>query len=209
MEMNSIVYRNTFSLHYKIGDKMKVNTINLKVEIEKLNNLIDDYENIYLNLYNELLSTQTYWIDSESRMFNENLEIEKTQVRNTINELTNVKQIYEELMSRYEEIGNKLEFNPKLKNVIISKIDNCIDKSRKILELYNKLNLNDDSKETLSIKQHISILENIILNTTTLRNQIKEKYELIEEIEKEINFKISKINLEYIQEIGIDKYNEK
>lgn len=207
--MNSIVYRNTFSLHYKIGDKMKVNTINLKVEIEKLNNLIDDYENIYLNLYNELLSTQTYWIDSESRMFNENLEIEKTQVRNTINELTNVKQIYEELMSRYEEIGNKLEFNPKLKNVIISKIDNCIDKSRKILELYNKLNLNDDSKETLSIKQHISILENIILNTTTLRNQIKEKYELIEEIEKEINFKISKINLEYIQEIGIDKYNEK
>lgn len=185
---------------------MKVNVSNLKVEIKKLNKLIDEYEDIYLNLYNELLSNQVYWDDDVSKKFNESIGLEKIQVSTTINELTNIKSIYEELVSKYEKIGNKLEFVPKSKDIILSKLDNYLDKLYKTLEIYNELDFNKKSKEILIISKHISKLEKMAVEVSSLRKKIKEKYELVQEIENNINLKISKIRLEYINEIDINKF---
>ena len=44
------------------------------------------------------------------------------------------------------------------------------------------------------------------IEVSSIREKIKEKYELIEEIENSINLKISKIKLEYINEIDINKF---
>ena len=65
---------------------MKINVSNLKVEIKKLNKLIDEYEDTCLNLYNELASNQVYWNDDISKKFNENIMLEKIEVKETINE---------------------------------------------------------------------------------------------------------------------------
>ena len=44
------------------------------------------------------------------------------------------------------------------------------------------------------------------IEISSIKENIKEKYELIEEIENSINLKISKIKLEYINEIDINKF---
>lgn len=185
---------------------MKINVSNLKVEIKKLNKLIDEYEDTCLNLYNELASNQVYWNDDISKKFNENIILEKIEVKETINELRNIKNIYEELVSKYEKIGNKLEIIPKSKDTILSKLDNYLDKLNQIIELYNEMNINKKTKEILTINKHINKLKKMEIEVSSIREKIKEKYELIEEIENSINIKISKIKLEYINEIDINKF---
>ena len=185
---------------------MKINVSNLKVEIKKLNKLIDEYENTHLNLYNVLSSNQIYWDDDISKRFNEKLILEKIQVKTTIKELITVKNIYEELVSKYEKIGNKLEVIPKSKDIIISKLDTYLDKIHQILEIYNEISINKKSKEMLIINKHINKLKKMEIEVSSIRKNIKEKYELIEEIENNINLKISKIKLEYINEININEF---
>ena len=189
-----------------LGDKMKINIFNLNTEIKKLNKLIEEYEDTYLNLYNELSSNEVYWNDNISKKFNENIRLEKIQVRTSIDELTSIKNIYEEIVFKYEKIGNKLAVIPKTKNTILTKLDNYSTKLHQILEIYNEIDTTKKSKEILIINNHINKFKKMALEISALRRNIKEKYELIEEIENSINLKISKIKIDYIQEIDINKF---
>lgn len=185
---------------------MKINIFNLNTEIKKLNKLIEEYEDTYLNLYNELSSNEVYWNDNISKKFNENIRLEKIQVRTSIDELTSIKNIYEEIVFKYEKIGNKLAVIPKTKNTILTKLDNYSTKLHQILEIYNEIDTTKKSKEILIINNHINKFKKMALEISALRRNIKEKYELIEEIENSINLKISKIKIDYIQEIDINKF---
>ena len=189
-----------------LGDKMKINIFNLNTEIKKLNKLIEEYEDTYLNLYNELSSNEVYWNDNISKKFNENIRLEKIQVRTSIDELTSIKNIYEEIFFKYEKIGNKLAVIPKTKNTILTKLDNYSTKLHQILEIYNEIDTTKKSKEILIINNHINKFKKMALEISALRRNIKEKYQLIEEIENSINLKISKIKIDYIQEIDINKF---
>ena len=160
---------------------MKINISNLNTEVKKLTKLIEEYEDTYLNLYNELSSNQVYWNDDISKNFNENIRLEKIQVRTSIDELTNIKNIYEEIIFKYEKIGTKLEVIPKTKNTILTKLDNYLTKLHQILETYNEIDTTKKSKEILSINTHINKFKKMESEISTLRRNIKEKYELIGE----------------------------
>jgi len=185
---------------------MKINIINLKSETKKLSKLINEYEEIFLNLYNEILSGSIYWDDNISKLFFENINIEKNQVENTINELNDLKEIYEELIRKYEEIGNKIEVLPKTKDEILSAVNNYLDKLHKLIELYYDLNLEFNNPETSILHKHLDKLIKIKSDVFVLKEKIKKHYETIEELERKINLKISKIKIELIKEKEKNKF---
>ena len=185
---------------------MKININNLKTEIIKLNTLIEEYEEIYLNLYNEISSCSLYWTDETSNKFFDNLNIEKLKVKNTITEMTDIKDIYEEVIRKYEIIGNKLEINPKKKNQILTKFNNYLDNMYELLDLYRELNLDFCQTEATKIYSHMDIIIEVTNNVVELKEKIKKQYEYIEEIEKTINLKISKIKIEYLTETDANKF---
>ena len=49
----------------------------LKDEVVKLNKLIDDYEDNYLNMYHEIMNSNSDWIDGNSITFFSEKDLEK------------------------------------------------------------------------------------------------------------------------------------
>lgn len=185
---------------------MKINTANLKTEVTKLNKLITNYEETFLNLYNELSLSSNYWEDNTSKLFTQKVTTEKLEVKNTITELNDLKEIYEYLITKYEELGNKIEIFPQTKTSILSKFNNYIEKISETIKLYQELNLDFCPKEAKKILKHLEKLQKFENDIIILKEKVKKHFEQIEEIEKEVNLKISKLKIEYINESGIDNF---
>ena len=73
---------------------MQINVSDFKAEINKLNSLLNDYENIYLNFYNEINKSSFFWNDNNSIMFYDETNIEKLKVRQTISEIKNLENLF-------------------------------------------------------------------------------------------------------------------
>jgi len=187
---------------------MKINITSLKTEVNTFNRLIESYEEIYLNLYNELLLGANYWIDDISRNFYGNVQVEKLKVKNTIIELMELKKIYEDLIQKYEKFGSKIEVVLDSKDILLSKFDCYFKKIYEIIELYRELKLDDYLVEKSMIIRQMNQLIRSKNNMVELKKKIKIAYETIEEIEKEVLLNISKLKIEYINDIGINKFLE-
>lgn len=139
---------------------MKVNTVNLKNEVTKLNLLLEEYESIYLNLYNEIQSTSHFWNDPHSIAFLDYISLEKQEIIKTYNELQDIKEVYDYLLDKYQLLGKKIEFNLKLKDEVILKLNNYIYKINDIIRCYNNLDLSFCSEAYL-LKNERKILMNM------------------------------------------------
>ena len=102
----------------------------------------------------------------------------------------------------------------KRRNELLFTFENLIIEAKKLNvnviiiagDMFDTKSINKKTKEILTINKHINKLKKMEIEVSSIREKIKEKYELIEEIENSINLKISKIKLEYINEIDINKF---
>lgn len=183
-----------------------VNVDELKTNLIKYNSLIENYQSIYDNLYNEISSASFFWNDEHASSFFENINVEKIKVGNVISELNSVKNVYSYIVSNYEKIGNKIVFDLDLRNEIMEKFDNYINKIIKIIKYYDSLDLSfcvQESKFITSEKNKLVVMKNVVFN---LKEKIMKIFDDIEEIEKQVNLMISKINIGVIKESEIDNF---
>ncbi len=185
---------------------MYINLSNLKNEVNKLNNLINKYEEIYLNLYNEFNFSSYLWHDKNSESFFESLKMEKLKIKNNIEEIDDVKQLYDYIINQYEVIGNEIKCNLNSEKNILLKFDSYLAELSKTITYYNNLDLSfcPQFKEMITKEKNIIIREKIEIEN--VRNKIKKMYKKINEIEREVKLKISKINIEYIKENDMNNF---
>ena len=69
---------------------MFINSEKLSIELKKLLSLIDKYNDIYINYYNTLNESSTYWSSPLSVRFFSDTSIEKNNVEMTIADLKNL-----------------------------------------------------------------------------------------------------------------------
>lgn len=185
---------------------MQINILKIKSEIDKLNNLIEDYEVNYLNLYNEINKTSSLWQDNNAKKFFKNTDIEKRKTKQFIDEVNSIIDIYKFLVKKYEKIGKKISINIKAKDEVIAELNKYLNQLQNIINYYNKLDLSFCLQErNILLAQNKKLKEEKqIINK--IKEEIKAKYNYIEEIEKEINSKIMKINIEILKITEINNF---
>ncbi len=179
---------------------MEIYIDKLKIEMNRFNKLITNYEKIMLNLFNILNQTSSYWQDTNSMKFLDSVSRQKININKKINELKTLKDIYEYLIRKYETFGAKIEFDLSAKEKINTKMNKYIEKINKTIDDYNSLYLSFYPDERAPILNQKNELIKIGSKTEELKEKIRKSFIEIEEIEKTVNEKLSKINVEIIRE---------
>lgn len=185
---------------------MQINILKIKSEIDKLNNLIEDYEVNYLNLYNEINKTSSLWQDNNAKKFFKNIDIEKRKAKQFIDEVNYIIDIYKFLVKKYEKIGKKISINIKAKDEVVAELNKYLDQLQNIINYYNNLDLSfclQEQNILLAQKQKLKEEKQII---NKIKEGIKAKYNYIEEIEKQVNSKILKLDIEILKVTEINNF---
>lgn len=185
---------------------MKINVTNLKYEINNFNKIIGDYESIYLNMYNEYSNSSFFWYDENAKNFFKDINLQKISMQKTFDEFSSLLDIYNYIASSYEELGKEIYYELSAQNEIKTNINNYVNKLQKIINQYNYLNLSKCPEVYNYIQEEKTKLNNALDNAKELYNKVKIFYKKIEEIEKEVKVKTSKIKVEYIKENHISDY---
>ena len=185
---------------------MIIDVNNIKDEIVKLNGLVDKYEENYLNLYNEINNASSYWNDLISVKFFDSCKIEKIETKTALDEIKSIIDVYDYILEKYQEIGNKIKCEIKDKSIIISNFNNYIVKLDDLIREYNLLDYNFDHKISSILNDQLYKLKNNRKILNSIKNEVKDIFDNIETIEKEINLRLSKINIEIIKETDISTF---
>lgn len=180
---------------------ININVKDLNNEIVKMDNLIDDYNDVYLNLFNSINFLQNYWKGSTADRYFYNVIEEKVETEKLLNEIKLQYNIYLYIYDNYKNIGNKIRCNLDSKETIINKINNCIEKTKEIINMYTVIidDYNDYEEKNRLIKLK-DRMKNVLSKYETSKKTIKETYGKIEDIEQEINKKLAKIDFMFIED---------
>jgi len=192
----------------QIMGKMEIKISELKTEIKKLNSLIENYEEIYLNFYNVVNDGDNYWKDDYADLFYEEAKNKKTKIRNFKDELDELKHLYELIVAKYEYIATRnIIFDFTNKDSIYSQIDNCINMYQNIISSYSSLDTSVcEGSELSNIMNSQSKLREAKEKLTKYKLDLIKTINYIEKTELEINHKISSITLEILNIEKVDDF---
>jgi len=185
---------------------MLINIDNLKLEINKLNNLINNYEINLLNFYNEISCASVYWQDNNFDILKKNIDIEILNFKDTIAEFYDVKNIYDEIIKNYEKIGCKLEINLHVMNNIMLNFEKYLYLIRKLIGEYEGINFEQLDKEKKLLLMQLEKLKNIEVSANDLMKKLTNYYNTIIDFENKIKLNLSKIQIGILKENDISRY---
>lgn len=179
---------------------MKIDLKELQLKIDSIDKTINEYESNILNLYNQLLSTSIYWKDKRSLKFNEKVTLDKKQANIKLLELKSTEETLKYIISKYENIGQKIKFDLKGKEKINKLLDDYILQLEKILDQYEQIDLSHFNELRVKLTKQELVLKELKNNMKTIKDNINEKFNKLEEIELQIAQRLNKIKIEYIKE---------
>lgn len=172
---------------------LEVNNTNLKIEIAVLTKLINQYEEIKLNMFNQLKDACINWQDGNSLEFENQIYLENQEVDLILDSLNDKKEVLDFIYTQYSELGKTIKCNLNNRNTLVNLISNCQSQVNSILNDFNNL----DRSFYYIEQEAIANQKNKILDTQTklieINNSITKNYNKIEEIENAIQEKINKL----------------
>ena len=173
-----------------------VNVSDLRSDVNRMNNLIDEMEEIKLNLFNQLEDSCVNWYDGNSFVFNEKIHLDSKEMDEVISTLKEKREVYDYICFKYGELGNKIKCNLDNEDKLYREIEETIKKTDDVLTVLETITV-DVSASINEINEVKEILE-------TFQELIKEVLEKIKEFEREINAKINSLSLVKINELDFD-----
>lgn len=169
---------------------IKIDVLELRKCVVELQNLIEEFELIQLNLFNQLKESTMNWQDGHSIKFAECIYSEKKESEMLLVTLKAEVEFYDYVYNKYSEIGKKVFCSLNNKKQLLNVIDSCYNETVKILNEYEKIDFNlFYDEQDLIVLQKNNLLQvkkdlfNIKIDTLGIFKQI-------ENIEKEIKSKI-------------------
>lgn len=181
---------------------IEINIIDLKKEIDEITKYINEYEEIQLNLFNQLKESTINWQDGFSTQFESKIYLDKQEALNFLQQLKSKKEVYNFIYNKYNEIGKKISCNLNNKNTVINALNNCISQANSIINQFNRI----DNSFYYWEYQTINSCENKVINVrnklTNTVEKVSRLYHTVENIEKEIHAKIKEL-----EEIKINDFD--
>ncbi len=185
---------------------MDINIANLKLELSNLNNLLEEYELNNLNLYNILNSSSLYWVDNNAINFFNSVNQEKVKINLFYTELKSLREIYAYIVNEYQSLGNKIRFDLTKQDDIISYFNKYLNSLNIIINKYDSLDLSFCGREAKILLSQREKLFKMKETTNDLKSDVIKIFNKINEIEKEVNLRISRIKLEVLDETDISVF---
>lgn len=182
---------------------MKIDIEKLKISIEKLNNLLNDYENIYKSFYHEMVNLKSYWHDAHANAFFEKIREEKKANTVFFREFKSICDLYNYIYNQYLDMGDKINFDLSNREIFISKIDKYINNIDNVINKYDNLDTDFDLEISKYLSEEKSKYSNIKEKLLSIKESNKEIIDNISNIEKQIKLKISKIHVKAIESNSI------
>ena len=161
--------------------------------VDELNKLIDDYDELQLNLFNQLKISCSDWHDGNSVVFEEKIEAEKKQTASFLNALKKHKDVFEYAYKEYKALGNKIRINMDKKAAIIAAIDDAIAKTNNVLYEFYNVNRSWYYYELNLINGQQRELESVKNNLNYMKGQINVLYKKVASIESNVSSRIAKL----------------
>lgn len=174
--------------------------------LRTLNKSIAEYEQIDRDILNTLKSSSFFWNDNIAKRFYEELDTENKKNEEVIANLKENSELFTYIINSYLTIGKKINCNLNCKSTLINKINSILTDLNNIIYSYNNLstyfcpyerNLLYNEKRKL-VKAY-NLLNNML-------NNIIDKFNKMEQIEKNIKRKISELNNFIINDFDTNEY---
>ena len=185
---------------------MNVNTNRLKDNIDKFNIELNNYNNTELNYYNELNNSSSYGNSTMIRKYYSNVNKERILIDDFIEELNELKNIYDYIYTSYSNIGNNIEFDLNNDTLLFNKINIINNKINNIKRSINFISLSTYPEITREINNIILRLNDMQKNLNIIENHYKSTINKINEIEKQTKIRLNKLDFELIQEIDLNEF---
>lgn len=179
---------------------MQVHVKNMKLYTEMLKKKIQAYEENDRNLWNEMNISSSYWQDFRATKFYDSTRTEQVKIKNTIKELYSMQEIYNYFVEQYASIGNHIFFDLDKKDRCIRKLDIFIQKIKEVENLYKNLDTSFCPQEKNFLEKEAQNLNKIRNELQKIKEEVINTFLKIEEIETNIQLKLSKIQIEFIKE---------
>ncbi len=163
--------------------------------VQELKSLIDDYDVIQLNIFNQLKDSFTNWQDGNSITFENKIKDEKVSSDVFLVALESNREVFQYVYDEYKKIGNKLHINLDKKNSIMSTIDECLTCLDDILSDLNGVTRSFYYRELNLINNQRDIFTACKSNIQKLKNKIKELYKKVEMIEEKVSSQVARIEM--------------
>ena len=176
-------------------------------ELSSLNAIVNNYEENYKMIFKELDGLKTSWYDDNyAKSFYDDVIIENYQNKEHNNNIKEIINIYEYLVEKYKNIGTKVEIDLKYIDSILEKFNKRISETRDIINQYKGIDTYYCPRERNYINKQIKDLRATITSMRKNKQEYKDLFDTILNIENNVKEKLAKIELYPIKELIEDKY---
>ena len=172
---------------------MEVNVNKIKSEIINLDKTIEEYENNYLSLYNELNSFSFNWKSDKSDIFFDKKQKEKISINDFIVEIKSYRDFFDYILRTYGTMGEKVFYDITSYNEAHTKLISFINDLKSVLEKLKQLKCKNPNS-IVKVNQKIFKVSEYINELEMLNSRLNDIFKKIEEYEKDIKYRISKLS---------------
>lgn len=183
---------------------LEVDISSLKNAIERLQKLLDEYEEIELNLFNQLKTSCTDWRDGNSEKFESEIYRDRKETDLLKLSLKERKNLYDFIYERYSAFGKKLKCNLNEKDTLLHTFDECYLHTNAIVAEFDRIDRSFYYSGRSSIEAARRKVVNVRTACKNFKTKAKEMFSEIEAIENKIEAKIKTLEEVKINEFDFD-----
>lgn len=185
-----------------------IDIIEIKKVIERFKDIKDNYYDIFINYYNSLNEINDCWKTNKGLAYYNVICNEKKLFSEFMENFDDFLQLFLFLIDEYSKIGNKIYYDSSLESKYINSKNNLISYLKDIINIYENINLLGVEEEVSSLielekNKFINYKDNIV----DLCEQNRDIIRKIDAIEKNIQVKVSKIDVVVITVTDVKDYD--
>ena len=160
-----------------------------------LSNLLNEYELVKDNLFNQIKNCLIDWHDENSIAFEEKIISEKQKTNQFISNVREYENINNYVIDKYSKLFKNIKYDQIKYEKYIYAFNSSINKVEELINIYSQINITSECVEydrIIYLKNKIFQIKNRLQDA---KNKVVEFVKKIKEIEIELKNKINKIEL--------------
>ena len=168
---------------------MEINIKEISLIINKLGNLVEEYQLNHLNYYNELNTTSSFWISKSNEYLLNETGNQKANINLFIEYLKTYILIFYRVVNELSYLGDNIKVDIKNREKVIAKLDEILLIYDEIIKIYDLIkDVNDDL-----LRQQNDIKE-MYSEFNDLKNFINETFNKVSEVNILMKERVDKLN---------------
>ncbi len=183
---------------------IEVDTANLKTALTTLETLINEYEEIELNLFNQLNQVGIDWQDGNATIFADKIYLDKKESDLYVQSLKAKKDVTAYVYERYSSLGKKIRCNLNSRTTVLRALEECQNRAISLARSFENIDINVLMTEKDIVESQRKKINKVAATLTEIKKDTSKMYDQIETIEKNVEAKIRDLEKIKINDFGLE-----